>query len=135
MSRFANRWIVVWTLCGCTENAKAPLDAALAESDSAPADSAIGSFDTLDSAVDDSVTMDADGGERCPDPDYPPRTDGCPCFRPFGPCTDVGKTCVYYQTCPPAAQVHTCKKVRPPKQGPETLEWVGIASSCDAGPG
>src|SRR5260221_13860051 len=45
-------------------------------------------FDTVSSGG-DSVSSDAEAGESCPSPLWPPRTDGCPCMGTGnGPCTE-----------------------------------------------
>ncbi len=54
---------------------------------------------------------EVDAAEYCPDPDYPPRMDGCPC-RPGDParCNEAnkGKACVYKALCPTFATRYTC---------------------------
>lgn len=95
-------------------------------------------------AAADSSTSTGDGGESCPDPAYPPRTDGCPCFPPGGLCStsQLGKTCDYYQTCPGGAiggdsgRRARCEWVTP-MEGDTVPRWVPSSFGCpsDAGPG
>ncbi len=81
-------------------------------------------FDTAAVVSADAAT-DADGetarngdgwidGEYCPDPFFPPRTDGCPCDPGNGAgCrpAQVGKVCDYYLGCTTSAHRFTCQYV------------------------
>ena len=93
-----------------------------------------------DSAVDSAVEADAradvvpDTGEYCPDPIYPPRTDGCPCNPEMAPCTkeNAGKVCVYPSYCPSggAARREECMWVEKDK----VYEWVQGVAPCPGDP-
>jgi len=99
-----------------------------AEGDTAVHDSA----DATDTLFRDA----ADAAENCPSAEFPPRTDGCPCFPPWGTCSEaeLGKTCDYLQTCPSSGTRVRCERVYP-KEGPMEIVWVRSSFGCprDAG--
>ncbi len=128
----------------CTSAGEAPTasapDASVVE-DAAIPDTALPPTDAMSDAVrdgdgDEDVVVteaDADAGEYCPHPWFPPRTDGCPCRPPYGPCTELGKVCEYFGPCPNYAYRHTCTDVKP-SEGDVERKWVGLDIPCsDAG--
>lgn len=132
-----------WLGCVACVGSKAP---AGSDADSAPPDAqARDSGTALDTSLaTDATVPDGDSGEYCPDPAYPQRADGCPCFPPVGGCTteQLGKTCDYLQMCPGGAiggasgTRARCELVTPP-EGLSVKKWVKSPAPCpaDAAPG
>jgi len=143
--------ILAWLGCAACVGSKTPAasDAgppadALADDMSTVAETSSTTDAVAKDTASEATVPDGDSGEYCPDPAYPPRTDGCPCFPPGGGCSaaDLGKTCDYLQMCPGGAiggssgdRAH-CEWVTP-VEGPTVRMWVRSPAPCpsDAGPG
>ncbi len=137
-------WLLVglYAAMGCTKSPEAPSssaadasaveDAAFPDTELPPTDGVIADVDALGDA--NQAEADADAGEYCPHPWFPPRTDGCPCNTPGGqPCTELGKVCEYFGPCPHEAYRHTCTDVKP-DEGDVKRKWVALNIPCpDAG--
>ena len=94
-----------------------PLDGISDEDDVSSSDLGEVGDELMEGASDAS---DVDGGEYCPNPLFPPRTDGCSCNPPEVFCkeSELGKVCDYYPYCPsgPAAR-YTCMWLYPSETG------------------
>lgn len=138
-------WFVSHTSCS---SANAPNPPALVDSGAAcGADSAVPPAPPPEASLDAVASEDAPeaseagkaGCERCPDPGFPPRTDGCPCSGggdPTSPfvCTEaiLGKVCEYKHECPAGLiRRYQCSWTTP-FEGSRYLSWNGIESrSCE----
>lgn len=79
-------------------------------------------------------------GEYCPSPQFPPKSDGCPCMPSLSPpytpftCTEatLGQICEYFNECPDGlVRRYRCQWTQP-KEADRYLSYVGITSRfCD----
>lgn len=113
---------------------KSPAAADTEPDDAAPDSAQVSSTRDAATVVDASVDS-----EYCPSPDYPPRTDGCPCDpgrASYCNAENADKVCIYRARCRSDgggyATRYTCGwKV--PFEGPGYWSWTLCGASCLTG--